>query len=122
MGGAVKRGEQEEQHEDVGAAVSIQEGEGTRVRAATAIQSLVRGIRARNEAALRKKQPRPSSAELLLQRLRAGKLSGAQVARAYSRRPAAVVQRLRQERQDLRQEPQERLPSQSRSLSDAKPK
>jgi hypothetical protein len=83
--------------------------------AATRIQCAVRGFQARKHAQhltqQHRQQPRPNSAQVLLQRLRAGQLSGAEAAHIYKRRPAAVVKKLREERE------QRRIASQS-SLSD----
>lgn len=82
---------------------------------ASRIQCAVRGFQARKHAQhltqQRRQQPRPNSAQVLLQRLRAGQLSGAEAAHIYKRRPAAVVKKLREERE------QRRIASQS-SLSD----
>ena len=63
------------------------------------IQNATRGFLARKQARERRQQPRPSSAQWLLDRLRAGQVTGAEAALIYSRRPAAVVRRLREERQ-----------------------
>jgi hypothetical protein len=68
--------------------------------AAVAIQSLVRGAQARRANQHLKEEQRPNSAEMLLQRLRAGQLSGAQAMDIYSRRPSAVVEKLRRRRQN----------------------